>query len=118
DITGACSSLQADGSPSHSHPSWIAHCAQPSLFDALPSSHSSPASSPPLPQSDVQSDGSPSHDQSVSTVQVALQPSFGVVLVSSHCSSPWIWPLPHTMAQAEGVPEQAQPGSTAQLGAQ
>jgi len=89
---------------------------QPSKGSVLPSSHPSPASSLPLPQTAwVQVEGVPEQPHPGSTLQVGEQPSPLTVLPSSHCSLATILESPHNGTQ--GLPDNrhCQPVSTLQV---
>ena len=85
----------------------------PSLGSAFPSSQVSPEaeSTVPLPQVNVQTEGSPEQVYAGSTVHVAEHPSPGFVFPSSQASPARMYPSPHTVLQMEGSPVQDQPVS-------
>src|SRR4051812_5228696 len=78
--------------------------SQPSPLTLLPSSHSSPASSMPLPQS-----------MPGSFWQVDEQPSPSAVLPSSHCSPASLVPSPHLGCGFSLVQVEEQPSPSAVL---
>src|SRR5580692_10457317 len=68
---------------------------QPSPETVFPSSHCSPVSMIPSPQTAVRLHLPPEHFGS--RVQVGEQPSYGMRFPSSHSSVPSTMPLPHTV---------------------
>jgi hypothetical protein len=96
----------------HVKPGSRVHVAlQPSDDIVFPSSHCSPASTVPLPQTGgvvVWTQGWPAvvQDQPCSTAHEAEHPSPEVVFPSSHASLPSIFPSPHTctIVETHGCP--------------